>query len=76
MIYCRNFLNKKKFQEQELYAYRLQCLPTAKLEVQVSILQKENCSLCQIISSLQTEIYGARLVAKYLDKELAGRYII
>lgn len=25
--------------------------------------------------NLQSEVYGARLAAKYLDKELAGRYV-
>lgn len=37
-------------------------------------IEKENDMLRKHIFSLQGEVYGARLAAKYLDKELAGRY--
>jgi hypothetical protein len=36
-------------------------------------LEKENEKLKAQIINLQSEIYGSRLAAKYLDKELAGR---
>lgn len=46
----------------------------AMLETQLKTLQKENSELRQYSLALQSEVYGARLAAKYLDKELAGRY--
>lgn len=45
----------------------------AQLETQLKTLQKENNELRQYSLALQSEVYGARLAAKYLDKELAGR---
>jgi hypothetical protein len=38
--------------------------------------EKENIELRNHIFSLQGEVYGARLAAKYLDKELAGRCVL
>lgn len=35
--------------------------------------QNENTALRNSILALHSEVYGARLAAKYLDKELAGR---
>lgn len=46
------------------------------LEAQLKLLQKENDDLRQYSIALQSEVYGARLAAKYLDKELAGRSVI
>ena len=37
--------------------------------------KKENENLRHSLLALQSELYGARLAAKYLDKELAGRYV-
>ena len=48
-------------------------MSTARLEAEVKELRKENSELKQYILALQGEVYGARLAAKYLDKELAGR---
>jgi len=45
----------------------------AMLEAQLKSLHKENNELRQYSLALQSEVYGARLAAKYLDKELAGR---
>ncbi|XP_052239284.1 Golgi-associated PDZ and coiled-coil motif-containing protein-like isoform X1 [Dreissena polymorpha] len=45
----------------------------ALLEAQAKSLQRENTELRQYSLALQSEVYGARLAAKYLDKELAGR---
>jgi len=39
-------------------------------------LKRENSDMKQYVLALQGEVYGARLAAKYLDKELAGRYVI
>lgn len=36
-------------------------------------LEMENESLRNTLVSLQAEVCGARLAARYLDKELAGR---
>lgn len=42
-------------------------------EVEIKELYRENADLKQYVLALQGEVYGARLAAKYLDKELAGR---
>lgn len=47
----------------------------AQLEAEVKLLRKENEALRRHIAVLQAEVYGARLAAKYLDKELAGRHV-
>lgn len=43
------------------------------MEAKINLLEDENKKLRRIIATMQTEVYGARLAAKYLDKELAGR---
>lgn len=48
-------------------------MAVAKLEAEVKMLRKDNHELRSHILALQSEVYGARLAAKYLDKELAGR---
>lgn len=48
-------------------------LAEARLEKEVHLFRKENEALRRHIAVLQAEVYGARLAAKYLDKELAGR---
>ncbi|XP_058469398.1 Golgi-associated PDZ and coiled-coil motif-containing protein isoform X2 [Solea solea] len=59
--------------EQELEASKKEKLTEAKLEVEVKLFRKENEALRRHMAVLQAEVYGARLAAKYLDKELAGR---
>ena len=54
--------------------YKDNAMKEARMECQVKQLEKENTGLRNHIFSLQGEVYGARLAAKYLDKELAGRY--
>lgn len=66
----------KKKLERELETFRQQFIPPAKLEAEAKLLRRENCRLRHITAAMQTEIYGARLAAKYLDKELAGRLVI
>lgn len=45
----------------------------SRVEAEVKQMKRENQELRQYILALQSEVYGARLAAKYLDKELAGR---
>ncbi|KAG2467856.1 GOPC protein, partial [Polypterus senegalus] len=59
--------------EKELEANKKEKVKEAKLEAEVKLLKKENETLRRHIAVLQAEVYGARLAAKYLDKELAGR---
>lgn len=61
-------------QESEIAKYKQDAAKEARLECQVKQVEKENAMLRKHIFSLQGEVYGARLAAKYLDKELAGRY--
>lgn len=61
------------FQEQELETKKKKKLSEAKLEMEVRLHKKETEALRRHIAVLQAEVYGARLAAKYLDKELAGR---
>lgn len=59
--------------EQEMSMYRLELGREMQLEAEVSHLRKENEALRRDIVSLHSEVFGAKLAAKYLDKELAGR---
>ncbi len=59
--------------DQEIQAFRQEILPPAKLQTEVELLLRENQQLRKFILAMQNEVYGARLAAKYLDKELAGR---
>lgn len=43
------------------------------LKQQITILKKENSFLRNYSLGLQSDLFGARLASKYLDKELAGR---
>ena len=46
---------------------------TSLLREDLSHVKKENLMFKEQIVQLTSEVYGARLAAKYLDKELAGR---
>ncbi|XP_054473949.1 Golgi-associated PDZ and coiled-coil motif-containing protein isoform X1 [Anoplopoma fimbria] len=59
--------------EQELEVSKKEKLAEARLEAEVRLFKKENEALRRHMAVLQAEVYGARLAAKYLDKELAGR---
>ncbi|XP_077977664.1 Golgi-associated PDZ and coiled-coil motif-containing protein-like [Glandiceps talaboti] len=59
--------------ESEIETFKKDAMKEAMLESEVKELKKENSELRQHILALQGEVYGARLAAKYLDKELAGR---
>ncbi|XP_070569237.1 Golgi-associated PDZ and coiled-coil motif-containing protein-like [Ptychodera flava] len=60
-------------QESEMETFQKDAMKEAMLYSEVKELKKENSELRQQILALQGEVYGARLAAKYLDKELAGR---
>ena len=47
-----------------------------RMDAEIKELRKETAELKQYILALQGEVYGARLAAKYLDKELAGRLVV
>uniref|UniRef100_A0A8C5QKN8 Golgi-associated PDZ and coiled-coil motif-containing protein n=1 Tax=Leptobrachium leishanense TaxID=445787 RepID=A0A8C5QKN8_9ANUR len=66
-------LVSRVYSEKELEASKKEKVKEAQLEGEVKLLRKENESLRRHIAVLQAEVYGARLAAKYLDKELAGR---
>lgn len=55
----------------------LKCSPTLLEPIQAKVesaqLLAENAALRNDILALTAEVYGAKLAAKYLDKELAGR---
>ncbi|KAK7078786.1 hypothetical protein SK128_005985 [Halocaridina rubra] len=59
--------------EKELLEQRSENLKVRVGIHEASILRKENEYLRRYILGLQGELYGAKLAAKYLDKELAGR---
>lgn len=63
----------KKKLEEEIDKRRDEGISAAHMEAELKELRKENSELKQYILALQGEVYGARLAAKYLDKELAGR---
>lgn len=68
-------LDNHFMQEDELEKRKSELIGSARIEAEVKELRKENAELKQYILALQGEVYGARLAAKYLDKELAGRQV-
>eukprot|EP00794_Sanderia_malayensis_P000542 gene542-1196_t len=65
--------NIKMKLESELTQFRKDAIKEAKLEAECTQFRKENDEFRNYVLQLQGEVYGARLAAKYLDKELAGR---
>ncbi|XP_022286707.2 Golgi-associated PDZ and coiled-coil motif-containing protein-like [Crassostrea virginica] len=59
--------------EEEMKVKTRETSALERVEAEVKELRLENEELRQYILALQGEVYGARLAAKYLDKELAGR---
>lgn len=69
-------LIQKKLEEELGKRFNLDTnmnMKVANLEYELSEFKKENDYLKRQLVELSSEIYGARLAAKYLDKELAGR---
>ncbi|XP_025098830.1 Golgi-associated PDZ and coiled-coil motif-containing protein-like [Pomacea canaliculata] len=63
----------KRKLESELSTRQQAVMSVGRLDAEAKSLRRENSELRQYILALQSEVYGARLAAKYLDKELAGR---
>ncbi|XP_035210316.1 Golgi-associated PDZ and coiled-coil motif-containing protein-like [Stegodyphus dumicola] len=59
--------------ENEMEQYRTNVYKETLTETQIHQLRRENEVLRQCNIALQSEVFGSRLAAKYLDKELAGR---
>lgn len=68
-----NNINKNSAKESEELKFSSNLLELAQLRNENSQLQLENANLRNTILTLNSEVYGAKLAAKYLDKELAGR---
>jgi hypothetical protein len=64
------------FKESELNKHKKDSLKEARTTAMLKQYEKENIELRNHVFSLQGEVYGARLAAKYLDKELAGRCVM
>jgi hypothetical protein len=60
-------------QEDQINKQREELKQSLIPDVRAHEFEKENEKLKTQIINLQSEIYGSRLAAKYLDKELAGR---
>ena len=60
--------------DKELEKFREEIVSQAVLKEEVKSLKQERTLLSKRVGALESELYGARLAAKYLDKELAGRY--
>ncbi|WAR07110.1 GOPC-like protein [Mya arenaria] len=63
----------KKKMDTEMESHLAEGRNLAVLEAKVKAMERENTEMRQYALALQSEVYGARLAAKYLDKELAGR---
>ncbi|CAL1585463.1 unnamed protein product [Knipowitschia caucasica] len=63
----------KETLEKQTESRKKERVMEAKLDAEMRLFKKENEALRRHIAVLQAEVYGARLAAKYLDKELAGR---
>ena len=61
-------------QQSELLKKREDSSQLASLRSETSELKRENGHLRKYVQALHSEVFGARLAAKYLDKELAGRF--
>lgn len=59
--------------EEELNNHRQDIKKQALLEANIRQLESDNQNLKDRLSLTEKELFGARLAAKYLDKELAGR---
>ncbi|XP_014681051.1 PREDICTED: Golgi-associated PDZ and coiled-coil motif-containing protein-like [Priapulus caudatus] len=63
----------KKKLDMEMQVFKRNASKEARLEAELKEIKNENQELRQYLMALHGELYGARLAAKYLDKELAGR---
>lgn len=65
--------NSKTTKETDELKFSSAVSQATRLREENAQLQLENSSLRNSILALNSEVYGAKLAAKYLDKELAGR---
>lgn len=66
-------LNNGLFKESDELKFSPTLVELAQFRAENSQLQIENAALRNSIVALNSEVYGAKLAAQYLDKELAGR---
>ena len=68
-------LIQKRLEEemQRRFCKNNETFNTALLQAELNEYKKENEFLKEQLVNLHSEVYGARLAAKYLDKELTGR---
>ncbi|XP_002127219.2 Golgi-associated PDZ and coiled-coil motif-containing protein [Ciona intestinalis] len=59
--------------DTELEAFRMNARKEARYSEEINNLKRDNYAITKKVAALESELYGARLAAKYLDKELAGR---
>nr|CAB3250333.1 golgi-associated PDZ and coiled-coil motif-containing protein [Phallusia mammillata] len=59
--------------DDELETFRTEARNQTMLRHEINSLKQEKLALTKKSAGLESELYGARLAAKYLDKELAGR---
>jgi hypothetical protein len=66
---------QKRLEEelQKRFGSENEHMRVALLENELEVMRKDNLKLKDEIVELNSEIYGAKLAAKYLEKELAGR---
>ncbi|KAM7539397.1 hypothetical protein Aperf_G00000055558 [Anoplocephala perfoliata] len=65
--------NVKRSLEKQFEERKNQFIIVDRMRSAISIMTKESTELKSYISALQDELYGTRMAAKYLYKELAGR---
>lgn len=63
----------KSSNKDEQLQFNTTLVEMKQLKIENALLNNENSVLRNSILSLNSEVYGAKLAAKYLDKELAGR---
>lgn len=68
-----NGIITKNHKETDELKFSSALLEATRLREENRQLQIENASLRNSVLALNSEVYGAKLAAKYLDKELAGR---
>jgi hypothetical protein len=68
-------LIQKRLEEemQKRFSKDNEALNVAILQAELNEFKRENEFLKEQMVNLNSEVYGARLAAKYLDKELTGR---
>lgn len=68
-------LIKKKLNEEmdRRFSKKNEPMSLAMALNEINLLKKENENLREQLIQVNSEVYGAKLAAKYLDKELAGR---